>query len=188
MFSCISDKFKFIQRADQLLELSIPEECFSSFISIMNLFHGSQLIYDDSELSCLIFLMKYFEFSFLAKLLSDKIPISDSLEESLDFLANPFSQYLEEYFQNAIRIVIEHFNEVSVQDFLSLPNAIIESIFSSDQLVLQNEDQLFSLIINLIQHEENRFLLLHLIHFEYVSSQLLIQFLFIRLIIIYLKN
>lgn len=120
--------------------------------------------------------MNIFGISFLSKLLSDKIPIPKTLDQSLQFLSYSIFQYLDEHFQQALKIVFEHFNEVSVQNFLSLSTDVLNFIFSSDQLKLQNEDQLFSLIINLIQQEENRFSLLNNVHFEFVSSELIISF------------
>jgi hypothetical protein len=110
LISCLSDKFKSIQREEQSLKILIPEECFSSFTSIMNMFEGFPFQYNDSEIPSLIFLMEYFEFSFLSKLLSDKISIPATLPDSISFLTNSISQYLEEHFQNALKIVIEHFN------------------------------------------------------------------------------
>jgi hypothetical protein len=52
----------------------------------------------------------------------------------------------------------------------------LELILSSDQLSLENEDQLFNLIANLIKLNESKKVLLKYIHFKYVSSNLMISF------------
>jgi hypothetical protein len=163
LISCICEKCIHLNRYDKL-SFDVPNEFLQVFIL------------DNHEISSIVFLIHFFGVSFPFSLISDKIPIPETLSQSIQYISMKGCQSLENHFYQSMKIIFEHFNEISVQDFSSIPIESLEILFSSNQLILDDEDQLFNLILGIIQLDENKKVLFKYVNLEYVSSQFIISF------------
>jgi hypothetical protein len=73
-------------------------------------------------------------------------------------------------------IMIHHFSDIRPGQFLKLPNFVLEKLFQSPQLQVDDEDFLFNLVVDLIGRDPSRKTLLKSIYFPGVSSFRLINF------------
>jgi hypothetical protein len=121
-------------------------------------------------------LIQFFELSFPFSLISEKLSVPETLSQTISYLSMIGFQTLEHHFHQSLKILFEHFQDISIQTFCSIPIENLENIFSSNELILEDEDQLFNLIINLIKLDYNKKVLLKYIHFEYVSSHFIASF------------
>jgi hypothetical protein len=175
LISCISEKFIHFSREPQL-HLETPNEIFQIFISFLEIFQGSPFIFEDHEIPSLLHFTHFFGIFFPLSFISDKISIPETLSQSIQYLSMKGCQSLENHFNQSLNIIFEHFHELSFHDISSIPLEHLEIIFSSDRLILEEEDQLFSIIINFAKLDSNKNVLFKFVHFEYVSSPLMISF------------
>jgi radical SAM superfamily enzyme len=72
--------------------------------------------------------------------------------------------------------VIQNIEQIEIHQLLCLSNFVLEQIFNSHQLQIENENYLFNLVIELIKKDSNRKVLLKSIFYPGVSSSLLISY------------
>jgi hypothetical protein len=112
----------------------------------------------------------------LFQAISSKIPFPQTLGESLQFISQSYSEFLGAHFNQSMLIIIQNFNLISFDDLNRFSNSHLLKIFSSESLQIENEDYLFQLIIQMIEEDKNRIILLKTVHLEFVSSDLLKKF------------
>jgi hypothetical protein len=59
-------------------------------------------------------------------------------------------------YERAILLLVKQIDNMNLNHFLSLPNSVLESIFTSDQLQIENEDFLLNLILQMNDNDPNR--------------------------------
>jgi hypothetical protein len=175
-FSLLSNKIHSLDKSENQLICSIPDEhlfCFESFLSI---FKGSSFRFNAFDLSSLLYLIDYFDLKSLPQFISDSIPLPTNLEESISFLSKNNNKFLEKHIQKSIDILIENIKHVSINQFLEISNENLLFIFNSSKLLIRDEDFLFTLIVQLIEQDFSKKILLPTIYFPLVSSNLLKSF------------
>jgi hypothetical protein len=85
-------------------------------------------------------------------------------------------QLLDRHFQQSIDILIENIEEISIDEYLQIPNENLLFLFNSSKLSLPDENFLFNLIFQLLQQYFSKNILLQTIYFPLVSSSLLKNF------------
>jgi hypothetical protein len=118
-------------------------------------------------------LIDCFEINALLSFISSKIPFPQTIEESLQFISKSYCEFFKKQFVQSLSLIIQHFNSLTFKDFDKLTNSQLLKIFSSESLQIENEDYLLDLIMNMINKDKNRMILLQTIRFEFVSSHLL---------------
>jgi hypothetical protein len=168
--SCISDKFHSLDKIENQLVCSIPEQhmlCFESFLSI---FRGSLFHVDEFNLASLLYLIEYFDLKSLLQFISNSTPLPSNIENSIEFLSNSKCQLLEKHFQQSIDILIENIKEIRIEQYLQIPNENLLFLFTSSKLSIENEDFLFNLIIQLIEQDYSKkyFIIFNLFSFSFI--------------------
>jgi hypothetical protein len=83
---------------------------------------------------------------------------------------------LKEQYDQSLSIAIQNFHIISFEALNKLSNSQLLKILLLESLQIYNEDYLFKIILNMIDLDKNRMILLQTIHFEFVSSDLLKRF------------
>jgi hypothetical protein len=112
----------------------------------------------------------------LSQFVHENFPSPQTIEEAVDFLSDHFCEFYSSIFEKSMEILIGHFSEIRFDQFLKIPNMILEQLFQSPQLQVDHEDILCDLVIDLIGRDPNRKSLLKLIYFPGVSSSHLINY------------
>jgi hypothetical protein len=173
LFSCICDKLKDLNHQEKQLPSYIAYEYLNSFLSFFDLMDGYSFNFKNTDLGNLKSLIDCFGIASLYKIICSKIPLPETLEDSLQFISQPCSELLETHVHQSLSIIIQNFNAISFDDLNKLSNSHLLQIFSSESLQIENEDYLLQLIIRMIEANKNRLLLLKAVHLEFVSTQLL---------------
>jgi hypothetical protein len=174
--SIISDKFRSLDKTRNTFICSIPQQHLSCFESFFSLFKGSSFYFDEFDLSSLIYLIDYFDLKSLLHLLENSLSFPSNIQESISFLSRTNCQLLEKHFQKSLDILIENIEDITIDQFLQIPNENLLLLFSSSHLSIQDEDFLFNLIVRLIEQDISRKTLLQTVYFPLVSSILLKNF------------
>jgi hypothetical protein len=165
--------FKYLQ--NQLI-ISIPKENLDFFLSFFDLMEGYSFYSENIDFSDFNRLNDCFGTSSLFQSISPKVPFPQTLVESLQFIFQLYSEFLEAHYSQSLSLIIQNFNLISFDDFKRLPNSYLLKIFSSESLQIEDEDYLFEMVVQLINEDKNRFVLLQNVHIEFVSSHLLKSF------------
>jgi hypothetical protein len=112
----------------------------------------------------------------LVEFISPKVPFPKTIEESLHFISNSYSECFESQFHQSLSIIVQNFSLLSYDDLNKLSNSNLLKIISSDDLQIESEDYLFRLIAQMIEEDKNRFILMNYVHLEFVSSPILKNF------------
>lgn len=172
LLACISDNFFLIKSPGTEFICSIPQNHVSCFLDFMKLFEGNPFHYSKFDKSSLYFLFDMFQLTCFSNFLPSKDP-PQSINDSIYFLAQFNFSTFETGILQLLENIISNIINVSVEQLLPLPSSHLYYIFSSDKLVVPNEDFLLSLIVDLIGHNSNLNFLLQTVHYEYVSSSFL---------------
>jgi hypothetical protein len=176
LFCCVSDKFQEINRQEEEVSFSIPNQYLPCLISFLDIFKGLPFYFENYSFEALSYLIDLFGLSSLSEFINEHLPRPQNVQEAIDFLSIYSYEFHPKFFDNSFAILIHHFTELNFDQFLKLPNSILEKLFQSAQLQIDNEDILFQLIIQLIERDSNRKVLLKSIFFSGVSSNLLNSF------------
>jgi hypothetical protein len=103
------------------------------------------------------------------------IPFPQTIPEAITFLSYPSCQQFETHFLQSVSILIHNFNSLTIEQLNCLCDSALIQIFSSDQLQIDNEDYLFSLIKQLIDKDSKKISLLKTLRFHYLSSNLVLD-------------
>jgi hypothetical protein len=175
LWNCVSDFFLQNKNIGDQFVFSIPDEHFDCFLKFINIFHGETLHFEENLFSSWVFLIYTFGLSCLLSFIPKEFLSLHTLQEALSFLLKPFCQDFEQQFNQSVSLLLQHFDQISLEQFLSLPNSSLFYLFSSSQLKIPNEDFLLKLIMNLIDKGRNSKCLSKSIRFPFVSSTLLID-------------
>jgi hypothetical protein len=165
-----------IGKQNNSFECSIPEEIFPCFLSFMNIFKGSSFCFDKFDFEDVLQLINCFGLNSLCQFIHEKIPFPENLVQALDFLSHSYSLNFEQQFNHSIQILIKNFDSLTIDNFTSLPNFILNKIFLSPKLIVEDEDYLFIFITKLTENNTQRKELMKAIKFEFVSKDLLKSF------------
>jgi hypothetical protein len=102
--------------------------------------------------------------------------IPTTLEQCFSFLEYNFSSRLKTLFEKSIKIVAIHFYQIEVDVLEKFSFNVLEHILSSPSLKIQNETNLFQILIKLIESKSNYFSLLQYVYFCFVDSNVLNKF------------
>lgn len=142
----------------------------------MKLFHGRPFLISDQPIDSFIFLVEFFELDqTLLKLHPYSFPLPTTLEEALNFLSKSYCVQFPDLCEHSIEIAVSQISQITFEQFQVIQNHALLKIFSSPNIKLLNEDSLFYLLLNLIDEDESKKILLPTIHYPFVSSNLMIQ-------------
>jgi hypothetical protein len=174
--SCVSTKFQSLNKETSELICSVPPEHLECFCSFLSIFKGFPFYYENFNFLSLKFLIDFFGLSSLIPFIESKINFPTNSNEILPFIAESSYQIFENKYNHMLTIFIQNISTYSEHDLNLIPLDVLERIFSSQDLVIQNEDAIFALITNLINEDRNKLPLLKYIFFPAVSSHLMMPF------------
>jgi hypothetical protein len=113
-------------------------------------------------------------------------------EESISFLQRPNCISFSKHINQAISFVSQNINQLDFSIPQTFSTPVLEKLFSSEHLKIQNETSFFVTVQSLIDLKQKNRILLSQIHFQFVENNILKSFLknlrLRILIIIYLRN
>lgn len=144
-------------------QLETPESSKCSEI-LRNLLNGSKISITEDQSRIFRAISLELGNDELFSLINDDISIKNAIE------INQIKYNLSLNSEKEIEFVASHFYEISPKDISSLDISVIESILSSESLVISSERELFEFIKDLVTErgDEFRFLLSYL-HLEYLD-------------------
>jgi hypothetical protein len=142
----------------------------------LDIFQGLPFYFENYSLESVSYLINLFGLSSLSRFICVNLPSPKNLPEALDFLSNHSCEFYPKIFNESIEILIQHFSGIRPEQFLKLSNFVLEKVFQSPQLQVDNEDFLFDLAVDLIGRDPNRKSLLKTIYFPGVSVSRLFNF------------
>jgi FtsZ-binding cell division protein ZapB len=176
LFCCVSDKFQTMSLQEEELSLTIPNQHLPCFISFLDIFKGLPFYFEKYSLESVSYLIHLLGLSSLSQFICENFPSPQNIQEALEFLSNHSCQFYPNIFDESMKILIYHFSEIRTAQFLKLSNFVLEKLFQSPQLKVDNEDILFNLVVDLIGRDPNKKILIRCIFFPGVSSSHLTNF------------
>lgn len=176
LFSCVSDKFLQLERKENELVCSVPNEEVSCFIEFLNVFEGFSFSYTKFPYTSLQFLIDYFELNHLRQFVSNQQQFPRDISESVEFLSENGCTLFDQQFHYSISLLVEKIEKMSFDDFDRLSFFELEKLFNNSRFKVQNENCLFKLIVKLVKSDNKRKSLLNLVCYPLVSSKLMIHF------------
>jgi hypothetical protein len=176
LFCCISDKLQTMDRQEQELSLTIPDQYLPCFLSFLDIFKGLPFYFQNYPLESVSYIIHLLGLSSLSQFICENLPSPQNVQEAIEFLSNHSCEIYSSIFDESMAILINHFSEIRTNQFLKLTNFILEKLFQSPQLQIDSEDTLFDLVVDLIGRDPNRKILLNCIFSPGVSSSHLINF------------
>jgi hypothetical protein len=137
---------------------------------------GFSFSFDSFDYSSLEKLSDCFGITSLLQIINSQVPFPQTLQESIDFISQPYCGFLEDHFNHSLKVIIQNFTLISFDELSKLKNSHLIKIFSSDFLQIESEDYLFQIITKMIEKDKNRMLLLRSVKLDYVSNNLLKEF------------
>lgn len=128
------------------------------------------------ESSSLKLLIDTFGLSSLAEFISTTIPDPVSLSDAISFLSNYQKTKFLRQTEKSFSILISEFSSLKIEDLRLFTNDQLFHIFSSQDLTLDSEDYLFSLVIELSKKDYSKTALLQTVFLPFVSSSSLKTF------------
>jgi hypothetical protein len=95
----------------------------------MNLFKGIGFDCHSFNFSSILFLINLFGLSRSIQFISKDLLTETTIEETIILLNQINSIYLKDKYNETILFMVEKFEEMNLNHFLSLSNSVIESIF-----------------------------------------------------------
>jgi hypothetical protein len=123
LFSCIFGKFQHLNPQENQLKLSISKESFDCFHSFFDIMKGDSFCFENIDFSGLKRLIDYLEINSLFQAISPKIPLSQILDESLQFISQSFSDYLGMQYNQSLMIIVQNISKVSFEELNKLLNS-----------------------------------------------------------------
>jgi hypothetical protein len=177
LFCCVSDKFQAMNHQEQELRLTIPDQHLPCLISFLDIFKGLPFYFENYSPESVSYFIHLFGLSSLAQFIYENCPSPQNIQEVLEFLSSHSCEFYPNIFDESLTILIRHFSEIRTDQILKLSNFILGKLFQSPQFLVDNEDTLFDLVVELIERDPNRKILLKYVYFPGVSSSHLINFL-----------
>lgn len=153
------------------IHFMISESSLSIFSLIFSLLEGNTLCIQKSEVSSFIEVMNAIRFSFGIKFLSAQISVPSTIEESLNFLQYHPIHLFQKHFSQSLFIISSNFTNIQFQLLSSLSPDILHQILSSPTLRVRTEEDLCSIIEQLISINEMNKILLSDIDFRYLGKE-----------------
>jgi hypothetical protein len=115
LFSFVCDKFQELPHQENQLTISISNVNLNCFLSFFDLMKGYSFYFENSDFPNLKDLINCFGINSLLQVIGTKIPIPQTLEESLQFISQSYCDLLEEQFNSSLLIIIQNFNAISFE-------------------------------------------------------------------------
>jgi hypothetical protein len=131
---------------EEKLVLTIPSQHLPFLISLLDVFKGLPFYFEEYSLESVSYLINLFGLSSLSQFICENLPSPQNIGEALDFLAKPSCEYFSNIFDQSLSIVLNHFAEMRIDQFLRLSHSVLEKLLQSPQLQVENEDFLFNLV------------------------------------------
>jgi hypothetical protein len=148
---CCASEF-FIQKKvleDQFI-FFLPVRHFECFLQFLNIFHDEPFNFEEESFSSWMLLIDTFSMPCLLPFIPKELLFPQNLQKALYFLSKSFCQDFEQQFNQSISFLLQFFNQISLEQFLSLQSSALLHLFSSNKLKIINEDFLLNLIMNMI--------------------------------------
>jgi hypothetical protein len=165
-----------MSRQDEELSLTISEQHLPYLISFLDIFKGLPFYFENYSFESVFYLIDLFGLTNLFQFIGESILNPQNIQEAFEFLSNHSNDFYPDIFDNSMAILIHHFSEIKPEQFLKLSNLVLEQLFQSSQLQVEDEDTLFDLVADLIGRDPNRKSLLKTIYFPGVSSSRLTNY------------
>jgi hypothetical protein len=146
LFCCVSDKFQTMNCQEKELILTIPGQHFPCLISFLDIFKGLPFYFEEYSLESVFYLIHLFGLLSLSQFICENLPSPQNIGEALDFLGKSLCEFFSNIFDQSLSIVLHHFAELRIDQFLRLSNSVLEKLLQSPQLQVENEDFLFNLV------------------------------------------
>jgi hypothetical protein len=161
----------------QFPPISVAKEHLNCFLSFFDLMKGYPFHLSNFEFSNLKSLIDCFGITSLVQALLSKVPVPKTLEESLESITQSCCEILKDHFNRSLSLIIQNFSSIPFEALPKIPSSHLIRIFSSDLLQLECKDILFQLIVKMIEEGKNKIVLLKGAKLDYVSGNLLKEFL-----------
>jgi hypothetical protein len=162
-------------------KITIPdqkeEELFNCISSFLNFLHGNSFSFEGFCSEVLFQVVDKLEIIGFESLLFHIYPIPTKFKEALHYLQFNFAASLKTHFERSIQIVSSKFYKFNLSNIPEFSVQIFESLLCSPNLKILNENLLLQIILEKINIDSNYFCLLKYIHFAFVNSDVLINFL-----------
>jgi hypothetical protein len=133
--------------------------------AFLDVFKGLPFYLENYSLESVSFLINLFGLSSLSQFICETIHSPQNVPEAVRFLYHHFCEFYQNIFERSIEILLDHFSEIRPDQFLNLSNFVLEKLFQSPQLQIDNKDILFNLVVELIDRDPNRKSLFKTIYF-----------------------
>jgi hypothetical protein len=176
LFCLVSNKLKELNKGEEEFQCSISNEHLPCFHSFLDIFKGLPFYFENYSFKSLSYLINLFGLSSLLEFICETIPLPQNLHESLQFLSQHSCEFLPHIFNQSLNLVIQNIEQIEIDQLLCLSNFVLEEIFKSPHLQIENENYLFNLAVQLIERDSNRRILLTFVFFPGVSSSSLVNY------------
>jgi hypothetical protein len=139
----------------------------------MNIFKGYSFYFNKFNIGDVCQLIDCFGLTSLSQFIQKTISFPEDLPQAIDFLFNSYSHQFDQQFDQSVEILIENFDQITIENFNSFSNIVLMKLFLSPNLIIEDEDYLFELITKLIENNPQTTKLLKTVKFEFVSTDLL---------------
>jgi hypothetical protein len=178
LFCCVSDLLLHIDPLYQSFSLNVSNNIFQCFLSFMKVFDGIPFYWKKFQLSTILSMSEVFHLHSLHAFINDFVPFSPkNIEESIQFLSQSCSSSFENIFQQSVLILVENFKKLSFDQINSLSIEALQEILQNDQIQKLNQDYLLNLVLQLIEKDSNKNILLKNIKLNLISSKMMKEFL-----------
>jgi hypothetical protein len=84
------------------IDFSLSKENMNCFVSFFDMMKGCSFSFENFDISSLQVLSGYFEITYFQQFLSSKILVPKTLEESLQFISQSYSELFEKHFNQSL--------------------------------------------------------------------------------------
>jgi hypothetical protein len=104
------------------------------------------------------------------------LPPPTSLDEAIQFLGNSFSFSFEKLFEKSLSTLLANISTISLEGLKSFPIEVFQAILKLDQFKFLDEEKFLSFLLNLIENDVKKKVLLKSAKFQNFSSKALQKF------------
>jgi hypothetical protein len=148
--------------------------CISSFLNFIN---GNEFSFEGFHSDIFFHVIDKLDINGFEDILLQLYPVPITFKEATKFLQFNFAPSLPIHSQRSLEIVSSKFYKFNLSNTPTFSVETFESILLSSKLKIINETTLFQIILNKIKADSNYNCLLKHVHFAFVKSDLLINFL-----------
>jgi hypothetical protein len=156
------------QKEDELFN------CISSFLNFLN---GNSFSFTGFCAEVFFHVVDKLDIIDFESILLQSFPVPTQFKEALNFLQFKFASSLPTQFERSIQIMSFKFYKINLSNIPEFSIHIFESLLCSPNLKILNESFLLRIILKKTKIDSNYYSLLKYIHFSFVSSEILVNFL-----------